>query len=50
MRPNVGVMTENVGCSVVPLSLPELLLADGGDEFLEVERFEVCYVLEIAGA
>ena len=30
--------------------LPEFLLADGGDEFLEVEWFEVGDVLEIAGA
>ena len=30
--------------------LPEFLLADGGDEFLEVEWFEVGNVLEIAGA
>lgn len=64
MRSNVGVMTEKVGSSVFSChdarkfcekcasrqSLPELLLADGGDEFLEVERFEVCDVLEIAGA
>ena len=30
--------------------LPEFLFADGGDEFLEVEGFEVGYVLEGAGA
>ena len=29
--------------------LPEFLFADGGDEFLEVEGFEVGYVLEVAG-
>lgn len=28
----------------------QLLFADGCDEFLEVERFEVGYVLEVAGA
>ena len=31
-------------------ALPHLLLADGGDEFLEVEWFEVGDVLEVAGA
>ena len=30
--------------------LPEFLFADGGYEFLQVEGFEVGYVLEVAGA
>ena len=30
--------------------LEEFLFADGGDEFLEVEGFEVCHVLEVACA
>lgn len=31
-------------------TLPHLLLADGSDEFLQIERLEVGYVLEVAGA
>ena len=34
----------------VSFCLPEFLFADGGYEFLEVEGFEVGYVLEVAGA
>ena len=37
-------------CALRQRHLPHLLFADGGDEFLEVERFEVGYVLEVAGA
>ena len=37
-------------CALRQRHLPHLFFADGGDEFLEVERFEVGYVLEVAGA
>ena len=37
-------------CALRQRPLPHLLFADGGDEFLEVERLEVGYVLEVAGA
>ena len=42
-----------VGCLLfvwLVWGLPHLLLADGGYEFLEVEWFEVGYVLEVGGA
>ena len=35
---------------MLSVPLEKFLLADGGDEFLEVERFEVGHVLEVAGA
>lgn len=35
---------------MLSVPLEEFLLADGGYEFLEVERFEVGHVLEVAGA
>ena len=33
----------------VVVALEQFLFADRGDEFLEIERFEVGYVLEVAG-
>ena len=37
------------GCSA-EMSLKQLLLADGSDKFLKIERLEVGYILEVSGA
>lgn len=37
------------GCSA-EISLKQLLLADGSDKFLKIERLEVGYILEVSGA